>query len=104
METFYHDAEKKRKEQKMRLQTDQKFKQRKTFDLNNKYNIDLFSTAVRVGKAFAAEQKLRKLKKGYQNLRLLKKNRPKNKSVPNNYKICGKHEQFTKSKIQTSSK
>ena len=104
METFYHDAENKRKGQKMRLQTNQKFKQRKTFDLNKKYNINLFSTAVRVGKAFAAEQKLRELKKGYQNLRLLKKIRPKNKSVPNNYKICEKHEQFTKSKIQTSSK
>ena len=39
----------------MRLQTDQKFKQRKSFDLNKKYNVDMFSTAVRGGKAFAAE-------------------------------------------------
>ena len=39
----------------MRLQTDQKFKQRNFFDLNKKYNVDMFSTAVRGGKAFAAE-------------------------------------------------
>ena len=39
----------------MRLQTDQKFKQRKFFHLNEKYNVDMFSTAVGGGKAFADE-------------------------------------------------
>ena len=47
----------------MRLQTDQEFKQRRIFDLNKKYNADMFSTAVRGGKAFAAEQELREFKK-----------------------------------------
>ena len=46
----------KRKGQKMRFQTDQEYKQIKIFDLNKKYNVDMFSTAVRRGKAFDAEQ------------------------------------------------
>ena len=41
----------------MRLQTEQELKQRNFFDLNKKYGVDMFSTAVRGGKAFAAEQK-----------------------------------------------
>ena len=59
---FHKEDEGKRKGQKTRLQTDQEFKQRKIFDLNNKFNVDIFLTAVRVGKALAAEQKLRELK------------------------------------------
>ena len=42
---------------------DQEFKQKKKFDLNKKYSVNMFSTAVSGGKAFAAEQKLRELKK-----------------------------------------
>ena len=42
----------------MRLQTDLEFKQKKKFDLNKKYNVEMFSAVVRGGKAFAAEQKL----------------------------------------------
>ena len=63
MEIFYQDDENERKWQKMKIQTGQEFKQRKIFDLNKKYNIGLFSTAVRGGKTFAAEQKLKELKK-----------------------------------------
>ena len=33
--------------------------------MNKKYNVDMFSTVVRGGKAFAAEQKLRELKKNF---------------------------------------
>ena len=55
VEIFYKEVEGKGKGQKTRLQTDQEFKQKKIFDLNKKYNSDVFSTAVRVGKAFAAE-------------------------------------------------
>ena len=33
------------------------------FELNKKYNVDMFSTAVRGVKAFAVGQKLRELKK-----------------------------------------
>ena len=44
------------------------------FELNKKYNVDIFSTAVRVGKAFATEQKLRELKKIIFRLKALEKN------------------------------
>ena len=57
IEIFYKDVGNKRKGQKMRLQTEQGFNQRKFFDLNKKYSVEMFSTAVRGGKAFAAEQK-----------------------------------------------
>ena len=63
LEKIYNDVAAKRKNKKMRLQTDLEFKQNKIFDLNKKYNVAMFSTAVRGGKAFATEQKLRELKK-----------------------------------------
>ena len=64
---------KKEKIKKTRLQTDQEFKRKKIFKLNIKYNVDMFSTAVRGGKAFAAEQKLRELKKRIFRLKALEK-------------------------------
>ena len=63
LKKFYKDVSKKRKNKKMRLQTDLEFKQKKIFDLNKKDNVEMFSTAVRGRKAFAAEQKIRELKK-----------------------------------------
>ena len=63
MEISYKEVEEKRKGQKTRLQTDQEFKEKKIFEPNKKYSVDMFSTTVRGGKAFAAEQKLRELKK-----------------------------------------
>lgn len=62
---FLKKVEEKRKGQKARLQTDQEFQQKEIFELNKKYNVDMFSTVVRGGKAFAAEQKLRELKKNF---------------------------------------
>ena len=47
----------------MRLQTDLEFQQIEIKRLNEKYNVDMFSTKVRGGKAFAAEQKIREFKK-----------------------------------------
>ena len=47
----------------MRLQTDQEFKQRNIEQLNKKSNIEMYSTHLIGGKAFAAEQKIRELKK-----------------------------------------
>ena len=70
---FYKKVEEKRKGQKTRLQTDQEFKQKKIFELNKKYNADMFSTLVRGGKSFAAEQKLRELKKRIFRLKALEK-------------------------------
>ena len=49
----------------MRLQTDQEFKQRKIFELNKKFNVEMYSTNSRSGKAFAAEKIIRELKKIY---------------------------------------
>ena len=62
IEIFYKEVEGKRKGQKTRLQTDQEFKQKKIFDLNKQYNVDMLSTIVRSGKALAAKQKLKELK------------------------------------------
>ena len=62
-EIFYREVEGKRKGQETRLQTDQQFKQKKIFDFNKKYTVDMFSATARGGKAFAAKQKLRELKK-----------------------------------------
>ena len=61
---FYNEIEGKRnKNEKMRLQTDQEFQQNEIKKLNLKYNVEMFSTRIRGGKAFAAEQKIRELKK-----------------------------------------
>ena len=62
MEEFYEEVSQKRKE-KMRLQTDLEFQQNEIKKLNKKYNVEMFSTRVRGGKAFAAEQKIREFKK-----------------------------------------
>ena len=64
LETFYKEIESKRnKNEKMRLQTDQEFQQNEIKKLNVKYNAEMFSSRIRGGKAFAAEQKIRELKK-----------------------------------------
>ena len=47
----------------MRLQTDLEFLQNEIKKLNKKYNVDMFSTKLRGGKAFAAKQKIREFKK-----------------------------------------
>ena len=63
MEAFYKKTQDKQKGLKSRLQTDLEFKQKEIFELNKKYNFEMFSTAILGEKAFAAEQKLRELKK-----------------------------------------
>ena len=64
LETFYKEIEVKRnKNEKMRLQTDQEFQQNEIKKINLKYNVEMFSSRIRGGKAFAAEQKIRELKK-----------------------------------------
>ena len=49
--------------EQMRLQTDLEFQPRKILKLNKKYNRLMFSTKIRGGKAFVAEQKIRDFKK-----------------------------------------
>ena len=63
-ELFYKEISPIRKNnEKIRLQTDLEFQQNEIKKLNEKYNIEMFSTKVRGGKAFAAEQKIREFKK-----------------------------------------
>ena len=47
----------------IRMQTNVEFLQKEIKKLNQKYNIDMFSTKSRGGKSFAAEQKIREFKK-----------------------------------------
>ena len=57
---FYEEIEPKRNmNEQMRLQTDLEFQQRNIMKLNKKYNVLMFSTKIRGGKAFSAEQKIR---------------------------------------------
>ena len=46
----------------MRLEVNNEFQQVKIKDLNVQNNVEMFTTSVRGGKAFAAEQKIRELK------------------------------------------
>ena len=62
LEQFYEDVKSKRKGTKMKLQVDQEFQQVRIKDLNELNNVEIFSTSLRSGKAFAAEQKIRELK------------------------------------------
>ena len=64
MELFYKEIEQKRtQKEKLRVQVDLEFQQNEIKKLNNKYNVEMFSTKTRSGKAFAAEQKIREFKK-----------------------------------------
>ena len=65
LELFYQEVESKREEngKKMKLQTHLEFQQHEFKKLNKKYNVDMFSTKIRDGKAFAAKQKIREFKK-----------------------------------------
>ena len=63
LELFSQEIESKRENEKMRLQIDLEFQQNEIKNFNKKYNVEMFSTKVRGGKAFAAEQKIREFKK-----------------------------------------
>ena len=56
----------------MRLQVDQEFKKNNIKEINKRFNVEMFSTKMRGGKAFAAEQKIRELEKRISKLRLIK--------------------------------
>ena len=62
LKLFYDDVKFKRKGKRMRLQVDNEFQQVKIKDMNDENNVEMFTTSVRGGKAFAAEQKIRELK------------------------------------------
>ena len=62
LEQFYIDVQNERKNKNTRLQVDNEFQQVKIKDPNDKFNVTMFTTSLRGGKAFAAEQKIRELK------------------------------------------
>ena len=62
LQLFYNEIESKR-EGKMTLQTDLEFKQNAIKKLNEDFNVELFHSKLRGGKAFVAEQKIREFKK-----------------------------------------
>ena len=62
MKLFYDEVKEKRKNKPMRLQLHNEFQQVKVQGLNNQNNVKIFTTSIRGGKAFAAEQKIRELK------------------------------------------
>ena len=64
LEEFYKEIDSKRvKNEKMRLQVDLEFQQNKIKDLNKSYNVQMFTTKNRGGKAYMAERKIREFKK-----------------------------------------
>ena len=58
LKLFYEDINRKRTG-RMHLQADLELKQNQIKKHNNEFNVDMFHTRVRGGKAFAAEQKIR---------------------------------------------
>ena len=63
LEKFYKDVQDKRKNKRTKLQTDLEFNQNEIKKINKLFNIEMFHTRTRGGKAFAAEQKIREFKK-----------------------------------------
>ena len=72
LEQFYLDVQGKRKGRRARLQVDKEFQQLKIKDLNKKFKVEMYSTSLRGGKAFAAKQKIRELKKRVTRLQMQK--------------------------------
>ena len=74
--TFYKEVEKERKGKRLC------YKQKNIFDLNKKCDVEMFSTAVRGGKAFASKQKIKELKKRIFRRKSLKKKLYKKRLKP----------------------
>ena len=62
MKLFYDKVKSKRKSKRMRLQVNNELQQVKIKDLNDRNNVEMFTSSVRGGIAFAAEQKIREVK------------------------------------------
>ena len=97
MKQFYEDIKNMRKMKKtIRLQVDDKFQQVEIKDLNDENNVEIFTSSVRDGKAFAAEKKIRELKS-----RTAKFPKNESHSYKNNNNFFRKYEQCTERKMQT---
>ena len=62
MKLFYDEVKNTRKKNKIRLWVDNEFQQVKLKVLNDQNNVEMFTSSVWGGKAFAAEQKIRERK------------------------------------------
>ena len=62
LKMFYEDIQAKRKNNKMRLQVDMEFLKKDIKELNKKFNVEMFLTKIRGGKAATSEQKIHELK------------------------------------------
>ena len=60
---LFYDNIKQKRTGRMHLQTDLEFRKNQVKKLNDEFNVQMFHTKVRGGKAFAAEQKIREFKK-----------------------------------------
>ena len=69
---FYDEIKSKRKKKQCGLQVDNELHQVKIKDLNDKCSVEMFTKAIRGGKAFVVEQKIRELKCRIAKLRALK--------------------------------
>ena len=97
LELFHKEIQPKRaKGERMRLQTDQEFQQNEIKKLNLKYDVDIFSSRIRGGKAFAAEQKIREFKK------ILFKSKNMNKVTNNRKRLDSK--KLTKKAVENMNK
>ena len=74
---MYDEVKSKRKVKRMRLQVDNEFQKVKIKDLNDENNVEMFTSLVRGGKLFAAQQKIRELE-----TKTAKLNAQKLKSTP----------------------
>jgi hypothetical protein len=63
LKEFYSSIEKERDTSSLWMQTDMEFKQNEIYRLNKQFNIEMFQTKLNENHAFAAEQKIRELKK-----------------------------------------
>ena len=85
MKLFYDEVRAKRKGKRMRLQVDNEFQQIKIKSLNDENNVEIFTSSLRAGKAFSAEQKLRELKTRISKLNAQKLKISPNKIIQNSF-------------------
>lgn len=100
MKQFYEEVKNKRKSRPMRLQVDNEFQQMKITDLNYENNMEVFTSSVQGGKAFATEQKIRELKSRIAKLNALEMKVTPTNLISNSEK---KHERSNQRKIRVHS-
>ena len=96
LELFYKEIEPKREEtnEKMRLQIDLEFQQIETKKLNEKYNVDMFSTKVRGEKPSPPSRKLGSLRSYFSRVRnYIRRPKQESGSEETDSKRRSKHEQ-----------